>query len=134
MNATDRRTFLKRTATLAGAFSVNSLFRQAHAADFEGASHAVRDLAPAEVAQNEDYWSVIQRAYSVNPDLINLNNGGVSPSPIVVQEAVSRYNELTNEGPSYYMWVILDQGREPLRAKLAALAGAKPGEIAIDRN
>jgi len=70
----------------------------------------------------------------VNPDIINLNNGGVSPSPIVVQEAVERYNQLSNEGPSYYMWQILDQGREPLREKLAGLAGAKPGEIAIDRN
>ena len=134
MTPTDRRTFLKRTATLAGAFSVNSLFRQVHAADFTAASHAVRNLAPAEVAQNEDYWSVIQRGYSVNPDIVNLNNGGVSPSPIVVQEAVERYNQLSNEGPSYYMWGILDQGREPLRQKLADLAGAKPGEIAIDRN
>ena len=86
------------------------------------------------MAQNEDYWSVIQQAYSVNPDLINLNNGGVSPSPIVVQQAVERYNQLANEGPSYYMWGILDQGREPLREKLARLAGAHPGEIAIDRN
>ena len=85
-------------------------------------------------AQNEDYWSVIQRAYSVNPNLINLNNGGVSPSPIVVQEAVARYNQLTNEGPSYFMWQILDEGREPLRAKLARLAGTSPEEIAIDRN
>ena len=134
MTPTDRRTFLKRAATLAGACSINSLFHQAHGADFRAASHAVRDLAPAEVAQNEDYWSVIQRAYSVNPDIINLNNGGVSPSPIVVQEAVERYNQLSNEGPSYYMWQILDQGREPLREKLANLAGAKPGEIAIDRN
>ena len=134
MTATDRRAFLRRTATLAGAFSVNSLFRQAHAADFAAAADSVRNLAPAEAAQNEDYWSVIQRAYSVNPDIVNLNNGGVSPSPIVVQEAVERYNQLTNEGPSYYMWQILDQGREPLREKLAALAGAKPGEIAIDRN
>ena len=32
------------------------------------------------------------------------------------------------------MWQILDQGREPLREKLAHLAGAQPGEIAIDRN
>ena len=134
MTPTDRRSFLKRTATLAGAFSVNSLFRQAHAADFAAAANRVRDLAPAEAAQNEDYWSVIQRAYSVNPDLINLNNGGVSPAPIVVQDAVERYNQLSNEGPSYYMWQILDQGREPLREKLANLAGAKPGEIAIDRN
>ena len=69
---------------------------------------------------------MIQRAYSVNPNLINLNNGGVSPAPIVVQQAVERYNQLSNEGPSYYMWRILDQGREPLREKLAQLAGARP--------
>ena len=130
----DRRSFLRRSAVLAGAFSANSLFRQAHASEFEDAARGVAGRAPAEVAQNEDYWSVIQRAYSVNPDIINLNNGGVSPAPIVVQEAVERYNQLSNEGPSYYMWQILDQGREPLREKLAALAGAKPGEIAIDRN
>jgi len=134
MMPSDRRTFLKKTATLAGAFSVNSLFRQAHAEEFAAAARAVAGHAPAEVAQDEGYWSTIQRGYSVNPDIVNLNNGGVSPAPIVVQEAVERYNQLSNEGPSYYMWQILDQGREPLRQKLAALAGAKPGEIAIDRN
>jgi len=130
----DRRTFLRSAATLAGAFSLNSLFHQAHAADFDAAARAVAHLGPADVAQDEDYWSVIQRCYSVNPDIINLNNGGVSPSPLVVQQAVERYNQLSNEGPSYYMWQILDQGREPLRAKLAALAGAKADEIAVNRN
>jgi hypothetical protein len=30
----DRRTFLKQAAVLAGAFSSNSLFAEAHAADF----------------------------------------------------------------------------------------------------
>jgi len=130
----DRRTFLRSAATLAGAFSVNSLFHQAHAANFNAAARAVSHLGPAEIAQNEDYWSVIQRCYSVNPDIINLNNGGVSPAPIVVQQAVERYNQLANEGPSYYMWQILDQGREPLRQKLAGLAGVQPGEVAIDRN
>ena len=122
---TDRRTFLKQAATLAGAFSVNSLFHQAHAAEFNAASRAVAHLAP-EAAQDEDYWSVIQRAYSVNPDIINLNNGGVSPAPIVVQQAVERYNQLSNEGPSYYMWGILDQGREPLREKLATSPAPSP--------
>ena len=58
----------------------------------------------------------------------------VSPAPVVVQQAVERYNQLSNEGPSYFMWRILDQGREPLREKLAQLAGAQPGEIAINRN
>jgi selenocysteine lyase/cysteine desulfurase len=134
MQPSDRRTFLRQAATLAGAFSASSLFNQAHAADFNAASRAVAHLGPADVAQNEDFWSVIQRSYSVNPDIINLNNGGVSPAPIVVQQAVERYNQLSNEGPSYYMWQILDQGREPLRQKLAHLAGVKPDEIAVDRN
>jgi selenocysteine lyase/cysteine desulfurase len=88
----------------------------------------------AAVAQNEDFWSVIQKGYSVDTQIMNLNNGGVSPSPIVVQEAVERYNRMTNAGPSYYMWQIIDQGREPLRRKLAHLAGTSPEEIAIDRN
>ena len=134
MQMNSRRSFLKQAATLAGAFSASSLFSQAHAAEFLAAEAKIAHLSPELAAQNEDYWSVIQRAYSVNPDLINLNNGGVSPAPIVVQQAVERYNELSNEGPSYYMWRILDQGREPLREKLALLAGAQPGEIAIDRN
>src|ERR1035441_3533928 len=134
MNSTGRRTFLKQAATLAGTFSVNSLFQQTHGELWAEAAASVNGLNAEQAAQNEDYWSVIQRSYTVNPDLINLNNGGVSPAPLVVQQAVERYNELANEGPSYYMWRILDQGREPLREKLAQLAGAQPGEIAIDRN
>jgi selenocysteine lyase/cysteine desulfurase len=51
-----------------------------------------------------------------------------------VQEAVERYNSLSNQAPSYYMWRILDQGREPLRKKLALLAGSSAEEIAINRN
>jgi selenocysteine lyase/cysteine desulfurase len=130
----NRRSFLKQAAILGGAFSANSLFQQAHAAEFLRAGAGIAGMSPAAAAQDEDYWSVIQRAYSVNPNLINLNNGGVSPAPIVVQQAVERYNQLANEGPSYYMWRVIDQGREPLREKLALLAGAKPEEIAINRN
>ena len=119
MPTQNRRSFLKLSA-LAGAFSTNSLFHQAHAEEFQAAAHAVSHMDGKEVAQNEDYWSVIQRGYSVSPLIMNLNNGGVSPSPIVVQEAVARYNQMTNEGPSYYMWQLLDEGREPLQARLGA--------------
>ncbi|MEI9977897.1 MAG: aminotransferase class V-fold PLP-dependent enzyme [Edaphobacter sp.] len=132
MPINDRRSFLK--TALAGAFSANSLFHQAHAADWNSASTAVSRLDAGAVSQNEDYWSVIQRGFSVSTQIINLNNGGVSPAPIVVQQAVERYNQMTNEGPSYFMWQILDQGREPLRQKLANLAGTSPEEIAINRN
>ncbi|HTD98624.1 MAG TPA: aminotransferase class V-fold PLP-dependent enzyme [Mucilaginibacter sp.] len=129
-----RRTFLKQAATLAGAFSAASLFNQLHAEEWKHAAKKIEYLDAGQIAQDEDYWSVIQSAYSVNPSIINLNNGGVSPAPLVVQQAVARFNDLSNEGPSYFMWRILDQGREPLREKLALLAGALPDEVAINRN
>jgi selenocysteine lyase/cysteine desulfurase len=129
-----RRAFLQKMGLMAGAFSANSLFNQLHAANFEAAQKKVQLLSPTIVATDEDYWSVIQQGYTVHSNFVNLNNGGVSPAPRVVQEAVERYNQLTNQGPSYYMWRILDQGREPLRYKLAELAGCSPEEIAINRN
>ncbi|MEP6615480.1 MAG: aminotransferase class V-fold PLP-dependent enzyme [Ginsengibacter sp.] len=119
---------------MAGAFSASSLFNELYAGDIEAANKKVSSHTPGQVAEDEDYWAVIQQAYSVNPNMINLNNGGVSPSPRVVQDALDRYNKMINEGPSYFMWRILDQGREPLREKLADLAGALPGEIAVNRN
>ena len=129
-----RRTFLKRAGILAGAFSAGSLFNQLHAASWEQAEQKISGLSPELAAADEDYWSVIQQSFTVSPALINLNNGGVSPSPRIVQDAVERYNKLANEAPSYFMWRILDQGREPLRYKLATLAGCQPDEIAINRN
>jgi len=129
-----RRSFFRQAGMLAGAFSTQSIFSQWHASELSDLNRTRQDLTPEELATDEDYWSVIQQAYTVNPAIINLNNGGVSPSPRIVQEAVERYNKLANEGPSYYMWRILDQGREPLRQKLADLAGCEPEEIAVNRN
>lgn len=119
---------------MAGAFSINSLFNQGYAAGIEKANKKLQQLSAGEVAGDEDYWSFIQQAYTVDPNIINLNNGGVSPAPRVVQEALDKYNKVCNMGPSYFMWHILDQGREPLRQKLALLAGCSAEEIAINRN
>jgi selenocysteine lyase/cysteine desulfurase len=129
-----RRKFLQKLGLMAGAFSAASLYEQAHAAEWEQASRRISHLSAGEAAMDEDFWMTIQQAYTVNSNLIILNNGGVSPSPRVVQDAVERYNRFANEGPSYYMWRILDQGREPLRQKLALLAGCSEDEIAINRN
>ena len=130
----NRRNFIQHLGLMAGAFSANSLFNQAHAAEFQHLNLQKKALSPKELAMDEDYWSVVQQGFTVNPALINLNNGGVSPSPRIVQEAVEQSNKMSNEGPSYYMWRILDQGREPLRYKLAQLAGCDAEEIAINRN
>lgn len=128
----NRRSFLKKSAALGlGAFGLDSLFNQLHA---ESLSHAGRLWNEADPA-NEAYWSVIQDAYTASKsDIIILNNGGVSPSPVAVQVALEKYNLQAAQGPSYYMWRIMDKGREPLRERLASLAGTDPEEIAINRN
>jgi len=97
-------------------------------------SQAHKQLGPLQIAHDETFWYQIRQAYTVSPALINLNNGGVSPQPKVVQEAVERYNQISNETPTYYMWRILDNGREPIRRQLAQLAACSPDEIAIQRN
>jgi len=86
-------------------------------------------------SSNEDqYWQIIRNEYTVSSNIINLNNGGVSPQPKKVQDAHIRFYQYSNEAPSYYMWHILDKGREALRRNLADLAGCEPDEIAINRN
>lgn len=130
----ERRSFIKQVGLLTGAFGTNSFFNALHAADLDAANQKLSGKSLTEIARDEDFWRIIQEAYTVNPNIINLNNGSVSPSPLVVQNALDRYNKLTNEGPSYFMKRILDQGREPLREKLAILAGADKEEIAINRN
>lgn len=127
----NRRSFLKQaalgTALLQGASYTTT-------AQVRAAAHWLGDTPGGADVQNEDYWAVVQQAYTVNRNIINLNNGGVSPAPRVVQDALTRFNAQANEGPSYYMWRIMDAGREPLRRQLAALAGTPPAEIAINRN
>jgi selenocysteine lyase/cysteine desulfurase len=127
-----RRDFIRQSILSAGAFSASSLFALSHQSFFETSDDGLKTAEA--FAQDEDYWSYISQSYTVNQNIINLNNGGVSPSPKIVQDAVRRYNDMSNEGPSYFMWRILDQGREPLRKNLATLAGCDPEEIAINRN
>ncbi len=130
----NRRSFIRKTFLTAGTLSIGSLFQKSIAADIAEAFTELNTLSPIKAAQDEALWSRIQQAYTASTQIINLNNGGVSPQPKVVQDAANRYYTYANEAPSYYMWRILDQGREPLRAKLAKLAGVSPDEIAINRN
>jgi len=108
--------------------------QKALAEDVSDALLSLKKLSPLDAAQDEDLWARMAQAYTVSATILNLNNGGVSPQPKVVQDAVDRYYHLSNEAPSYYMWHILDKGRESLRRKLADLAGTSSDELAINRN
>lgn len=129
-----RRSFFKKTLGVTGALSIPSLVSKAASEDISDALLSLNKFSPLEVANDEDLWARIAQAFTVSSTILNLNNGGVSPQPKVVQDAVDRYYHLSNEAPTYYMWQILDKGREAVRRKLADLAGTSPEELAINRN
>jgi selenocysteine lyase/cysteine desulfurase len=131
---TTRRSFFQKSLGVAGVYSLSSLQSNAIAEDISDALYSLNKRSPLEAVNDEDLWARIAQAYTVSPTLLNLNNGGVSPQPKVVQDAVDRYYHLSNEAPTYYMWHVLDKGREPLRRKLADLAGTANEEVAINRN
>lgn len=130
----NRRSFLNRLGVLSATGLLSSLAQPAWSRDLNKVLAQASGKTAEELADDEDFWFYIQQAYTVSPAIINLNNGGVSPSPKTVQDAMKRYHDLSNEAPSYYMWRILDQGREPLRKNIARIAGCLPDEIAIQRN
>jgi isopenicillin-N epimerase len=130
----DRRKFLNSVgkglglAALSSA-TVASLFR-----DVQAAGRSVDHLSPMEAATDEDYWSTIQQAFSVTRGIVNLNNGGVSPSPRMVTEAFVRYTWQQEDATAYTMWQILEPQSETVRTGLAEVFGCSPEEIAITRN
>jgi len=129
-----RRSFIRQTGRFSAAAILASLTQPSWSRNLQKALQQADMTDPGQLAGDEDFWYYVQQSYTVSPFLINLNNGGVSPAPKTVQEAMKRFYELSNEAPSYYMWRILDLGREPLRRNLAKLAGCDPGEIALQRN
>ncbi len=107
------------------------------------APHSVLDViqnlsthvgTPAEIAQDESFWMEIQQAFTVDRSLVNLNNGGVSPAPATVQEAMKRHLDYSNEAPVYTMWRILEPQREAVRTRIARAFHCDREEIALTRN
>ena len=73
---------------------------QSHALDrVRAATRSAGTRTPEEIAGDEDFWSEIRAAFSVDRNVINLNNGYVSPSPRTVQDAMRRYLEYSDMGP-----------------------------------
>jgi selenocysteine lyase/cysteine desulfurase len=83
---------------------------------------------------DEDFWAQIQAAFTLDRNVVNFNNGGVCPSPRIVQDALRRYLEYSNQAPSYYMWRHLEPEIESVRTRLAKHFGCDREEMAITRN
>jgi selenocysteine lyase/cysteine desulfurase len=127
----DRRTFL---ASLAGATASLPVFRSSAIVEARRASEVAGARAAATVAEDEAYWSTIQRAFDADRTMVNLNNGGVSPSPSHVLEAMIRDLRFSNELPVHHMWSVLEPRIESVRRDVARDFGCDPEELAITRN
>jgi isopenicillin-N epimerase len=90
--------------------------------------------SPSETARDEDFWFEVSRAFTVDRSLVNLNNGGVSPSPSWVIEAMNRHVDFSNKAPAYTMWQVLEPQREAVRQRMAREWACDPEEIAFTRN
>lgn len=130
----NRRSFLNKAGLLSASVLTANLFQPAWSHNLQCALKAAEGITPAGLANEEEFWYYVQQSYTIAPNFINLNNGGVAPAPKVVADAMKRNYDLSNEAPSYFMWRIIDQGREPLRKNLAQLAGCDKEEIALHRN
>lgn len=89
---------------------------------------------PPAVADDEAYWSEIQRAFDLDRTMINLNNGGCSPAPTHVLDQMIRDLKFSNELPTEHMWRVLEPRIESVRRDLARDFGCDPEEMAITRN
>ncbi len=128
---TSRRSFL---ASMGGAAAALPVFR-------DSAVHRMREAwaiggarPAAALADDEAYWSTIQRAFDADRTLVNLNNGGCSPAPTHVLEAMIRDLRFSNELPVEHMWRVLEPRAESVRRDLAREFGCDTEEMAITRN
>lgn len=129
-----RRSFLSLAGKGLGLASLSSGTVASLLKEIYGATKSIEHLSPEQAALDEDYWSVIQNSFTVTRGIINLNNGGVSPSPRIVTEALVRYIWQQEDATAYTMWQILEPQSETIRTGLAELFGCDREEIAITRN
>ncbi len=130
----DRRNFLSLAGKSLGLAALSSSAIASLLKEIQAAAKTVAHLTPEQAAMDEDYWSTIQNAFTVTRGIIHLNNGGVSPSPRIVTEALVRYIWQQEDATAYTMWQILEPQSETIRTGLAELFGCDREEIAITRN
>jgi selenocysteine lyase/cysteine desulfurase len=132
--ALDRRRFLSKVGKGLGLAALSSSVVASLLKDVNAAAKRVAHLSAEEAARDEDFWFDIQQSFSVTRGIVNLNNGGVSPSPRVVTEALVRYIWQQEDATAYTMWEILEPQSETIRTGLADLFGCDREEVAITRN
>ncbi len=126
-----RRRFLGGSAAALGGLSTG-LFGDSLAAQPKAPPLAkpLSTLVPSGPV-DEAYWWKVRGQFNVVDGLTFMNNGTYGPTPRVVTEALARYErELAEDPTDNYR----NEGRDAVRARMAAFVGAAPEEIALTRS
>lgn len=123
----DKRTFLQHSLAL----GVAALIPRAAVSEWldQHKFHSAEALA-----NDEKFWAGIRAGYKLKPDYINLENGYYCFLP---QETLDKYFEHLREvnlQGSYYMRTVQTENKKKVIARLSALAGCAPSEMALTRN
>lgn len=128
---TSRRAFLAAAGAALPVFRPDALRR---ALELSPAGTGAAPASGTGAPDDEDYWAGIQRAFDLDRSMVNLNNGGVSPTPTHVLEQMIRDLRFSNELPVIHMWQTLEPRIDSVRRDLARTFGCAPEEMAITRN
>ena len=101
-----RRKFIQQSTLLAGGLiTAVAVDPWAHAAE----NIPSLDYSELPLLNDDDFWAWVRSCFTTSSNIINLNNGGVSPQPKQVQDVHIKYYQWCNEAPTYYMWRSLDE-------------------------
>lgn len=126
-----RRDFLE---SVSGVIAGTALFGSGALENIQAAAKMTAHLSPQEAAVDESLWREVQNAFSVNRNIINLDNGNVSPSPRNVTEAMIRYTWEQQDAPGLMLWEVFLPMLSSVRTALARSFGCDAEEIALVRN
>ena len=104
----DRRGFLELAGRGIGLAALSSTYVAGLLSEVHAAGKKVAGLSPEQAAASEDFWFDIQQRVHGHARHLNLNNGGVSPSPRIVTEALVRYIWQQEDATAYTLWQILE--------------------------
>ena len=124
MNSLNRREFLGaigRPVAVAATVAV---------LDPLGMRRAIEALAsipgtPEEIAGDESFWFEVQQAFTVDRSLVNLNNGGVSPAPAVVQDGQTTQDSLSEKSHENHTHLAWFKSKEQIKGwhRFASIKG-----------
>ncbi len=85
-------------------------------------------------ADDESFWTAVQQSFTVDRSIIHLNNGGVCPAPLSVQQSQIAHLQEAHRSPFYAHRGMVAPQIESVRRQLADCLYCDADEVAFTRN